>query len=280
MRKDAGRQFDPALVPVLRRVPGLTLRYARDSPGWEHLDIRVGRGGHPALRDKLVRRALAYAIDKPAILEAVTDNRGEPLASPATRLRKAASVPAVGTEPGEWRFTADGPPLAFASCNPPAQTSAQATVGTPDAFGGAANSVSHLRLRAFRSLPGSPEERDILIDLGYDVTGFYLDLGIGSYSGRSKDAWRRPARRETGRGPLAARGPPSGKRPRRDAGDTVSKLAFLYPGQGSQLFARYTFDNTDQFLPTDYPQFPRNFRPRARLHQAYAQKGYPERPAK
>jgi hypothetical protein len=39
-----------------------------------------------------------------------------------------------------------GPPLAFASCNPPAQTSAQATVGTPDAFGGAANSVSYLRL--------------------------------------------------------------------------------------------------------------------------------------
>jgi uncharacterized protein (TIGR00269 family) len=29
---------------------------------------------------------------------------------------------------------------------------------------------------------------DILIDLGYDAVGFYLDLGIGSYSGRSKDA--------------------------------------------------------------------------------------------
>jgi hypothetical protein len=41
-----------------------------------------------------------------------------------------------------------GPPLAFASCNPPAQTSAQATLGTPDAFGGAANSVSYLLVRA------------------------------------------------------------------------------------------------------------------------------------
>ena len=30
-------------------------------------------------------------------------------------------------------------------------------------------------------------------------------------------------------------------------------------GRGNQLFARYTFDDTDQFLPTDYPQFPRNF---------------------
>ena len=39
-----------------------------------------------------------------------------------------------------------GPPLAFGSCNPPAQTSAQATVGTPDAFGGSANSAGYLRL--------------------------------------------------------------------------------------------------------------------------------------
>lgn len=29
---------------------------------------------------------------------------------------------------------------------------------------------------------------DILRDLGYDVTGFYLDLGIGGYSNRSKEA--------------------------------------------------------------------------------------------
>ena len=29
---------------------------------------------------------------------------------------------------------------------------------------------------------------DVLLDLGYDVTGFYLDLGIGGYSTRSKDA--------------------------------------------------------------------------------------------
>ncbi|MDQ3914103.1 MAG: adenine nucleotide alpha hydrolase family protein [Actinomycetota bacterium] len=29
---------------------------------------------------------------------------------------------------------------------------------------------------------------DVLIDLGYDATGFYLDLGIGGYSNRSKEA--------------------------------------------------------------------------------------------
>ncbi len=35
---------------------------------------------------------------------------------------------------------------------------------------------------------------DILLDLGYDTTGLYLDLGIGSYSARSKDAADRFAR--------------------------------------------------------------------------------------
>jgi hypothetical protein len=56
-----------------------------------------------------------------------------------------------------------GPPLAFGSCNPPAQTSAQATVGTPDAYGGAANSVSHLRLSEVHAIPPDPEEEDMLI---------------------------------------------------------------------------------------------------------------------
>jgi hypothetical protein len=58
-----------------------------------------------------------------------------------------------------------GPPLAFASCNPPAQTSAQATVGTFDAFGGAANTVSYLRLTHRVSTPPGPDESDILIDM-------------------------------------------------------------------------------------------------------------------
>jgi hypothetical protein len=32
-----------------------------------------------------------------------------------------------------------------------------------------------------------------------------------------------------------------------------------YHSGNRQFFARYTLDNADQFLPTDYPQFPRNF---------------------
>ena len=33
-------------------------------------------------------------------------------------------------------------------------------------------------------------------------------------------------------------------------------------GAGNQVFARYTVDDADQYLPTDYPQFPRYFRSR------------------
>jgi hypothetical protein len=60
-----------------------------------------------------------------------------------------------------------GPPLAFASCNPPAQTSAQATVGTPDAFGGAANSASHVRLSYWPCLGGNcfPEYDDMGVEI-------------------------------------------------------------------------------------------------------------------
>lgn len=60
-----------------------------------------------------------------------------------------------------------GPPLAFGSCNPPAQTSAQATVGTPDALGGGANSTGNLRLKHVPCLDNcpSPTFGDVLVDI-------------------------------------------------------------------------------------------------------------------
>lgn len=39
--------------------------------GWEHLSIREGPEGHPALREKRVRRALAYGIDRTAIVRTI-----------------------------------------------------------------------------------------------------------------------------------------------------------------------------------------------------------------
>jgi glutathione transport system substrate-binding protein len=37
------------------------------STGFEHLEIQLGSNAHPALRNKLVRRALAYGIDRTAL---------------------------------------------------------------------------------------------------------------------------------------------------------------------------------------------------------------------
>ena len=58
-----------------------------------------------------------------------------------------------------------GPPLAFPSCNPPTQTSGQATVGTPDAFGGAANFIGYFRIRVLVGAPGPPDDSDVYVNL-------------------------------------------------------------------------------------------------------------------
>ena len=58
---------DTEIVPDLRRIRGTTVRLHRTN-GWEHLDFRLGSGGHPALRSKLVRQALAYSIDRAEIV--------------------------------------------------------------------------------------------------------------------------------------------------------------------------------------------------------------------
>lgn len=50
-----------------RRATGLR-RHPLPAPTWEHFEVRIGPGGHPALKDKLVRRALAYGIDRQSIV--------------------------------------------------------------------------------------------------------------------------------------------------------------------------------------------------------------------
>jgi peptide/nickel transport system substrate-binding protein len=63
--------FSVEALSEFRRVPGIKLRLAPDAPGWEHLDIRIRPGGHPALENKAVRRALAYGINRVAIVRAL-----------------------------------------------------------------------------------------------------------------------------------------------------------------------------------------------------------------
>jgi peptide/nickel transport system substrate-binding protein len=58
---------EPEVVAELRQDSGLEVT-ARQGPVVEHLELRLAAGGHPALRNKLVRRALAYGIDRAAIV--------------------------------------------------------------------------------------------------------------------------------------------------------------------------------------------------------------------
>ncbi|MGH3136008.1 MAG: peptide ABC transporter substrate-binding protein [Gaiellaceae bacterium] len=57
---------DAGTASELRRIGGVKVLSA-DTNGLEHLDVHI-RSGHPALEDKLVRRALAYGIDRVAIV--------------------------------------------------------------------------------------------------------------------------------------------------------------------------------------------------------------------
>ena len=61
---------DPAIIDELRRIPGTKVLAGR-IPALDHLDLRTKPPGHPALGNKLVRRALAYGIDRAAIARTV-----------------------------------------------------------------------------------------------------------------------------------------------------------------------------------------------------------------
>ncbi len=76
---------------------------------------------------------------------------------------RTSLVPAF--EPCSAPNRTHGPPLAFPSCNPPAQTSGQATVGAPDANGGAANFSGSFILQVYVGVPGPPDDSDVGLKL-------------------------------------------------------------------------------------------------------------------
>ena len=67
---DVARIF-PSRVPELRRLPGFKV-VTSATTSWEHLDLNLSKRGHPAVGNKatgkLVRRAIAYGIDREAIV--------------------------------------------------------------------------------------------------------------------------------------------------------------------------------------------------------------------
>jgi peptide/nickel transport system substrate-binding protein len=58
--------FSGDQIPELQRSGSLEV-LVRPNLAWEHVDIRIGPGGHPALKRKAVRQALAFGIDRVAI---------------------------------------------------------------------------------------------------------------------------------------------------------------------------------------------------------------------
>ena len=92
-----------------------------------------------------------------------------------------------------------GPSLAFPSCSPPTPASAEATVGTPDANGGAANFASHLRLKVVNGGVGLPQDDpDVLVDMPLsDIRCVSTSASCGSpnasgpadYDGEVRLAW-------------------------------------------------------------------------------------------
>jgi hypothetical protein len=86
----------------------------------------------------------------------------------ATHPRPAGATPVrVSLVPAYDPCTAPnrthGPPLAFPSCNLPAQSSSSLTVGTPDANGAGANSTSFVKLTAILGPVGPPGDGDIAV---------------------------------------------------------------------------------------------------------------------
>ena len=98
----------------------------------------------------------------------------------ATPIR-ASLVPAYAQCTASNRM--HGPPLAFASCNPPAPRSTQLTVGTPDANGAKANSNGFVRFDVAVGDPGTPpDEADVILRVS--ITDVRRQSGLADYTGQ------------------------------------------------------------------------------------------------
>ena len=65
-----GLPLSASQVRELRQLPRVVVR-TLPGDSWEHLALRVQPPGHPALRNKLVRKAIAHAIDKAALVRSL-----------------------------------------------------------------------------------------------------------------------------------------------------------------------------------------------------------------
>jgi hypothetical protein len=108
------------------------------------------------------------------------DVTGFPRPAGATPLQ-ASLVPAYNACASPNRT--HGPGLAFPSCNPPVRSSGPLTVGTPDANGFAASSLSSVRLSVLTGDPANPPD-DADVAISVDITDVRNHPSGSDYSGR------------------------------------------------------------------------------------------------
>ena len=80
---DVAMGVPPAAVPAVRQQRGMRLVIGA-AANFEQLAVQLGPSAHPALRNKLVRRALAYGIDRTALVRQIwgeVDPSARPLES-------------------------------------------------------------------------------------------------------------------------------------------------------------------------------------------------------
>jgi hypothetical protein len=149
-----------------------------------------------------VKQAILNGVDKKASLTGLVATGGRlNLAGMLARLAccnvrpQAASPLSVSLVPAYNQCTSPnrvhGPPNlpgggnpTDGSCAPPGQRSAQATVGTPDANGAAANSVGSVRLKTIVGSPSTPgDQADVALSVNItDVRA--RTAGVPDYSGQ------------------------------------------------------------------------------------------------
>lgn len=79
-------------LATLRRNPRIRVALGR-APAYDHLLIRLGAGGHPALKIRAVRRALAHGIDREALGRALFPGFGRRLQQPHDSVMFLANSP-------------------------------------------------------------------------------------------------------------------------------------------------------------------------------------------
>ena len=117
----------PPALAALRQERGLRL-VTPPSPSWEHFAIRIGPGGHPALKNKLVRRALAYGIDRTALVRQLFSYvPNHPSHDSVVIVRPSPHYRRTGADTGTARPRPDG-----CSSRPAAAAVSTASTSAPD----------------------------------------------------------------------------------------------------------------------------------------------------